>query len=347
MNSKKNFEVGKKFSVLDAFKAFFLLIVVMLSFSIVLTIVCEVIASVKNITTTELQKSTPFIVISQLLSGFIFIIFFIVYSRCVKVKGHAVIGDGQPISLLPISIAMVMAIICIFLLTPFFDLLDFAFKVPEEPVPLFELMQSSFPYFLFGVLLYAVLPAIGEELVFRGLILRGINSRFNGTVSIVLSAVLFALVHGSLQQTFYQLLMGIFLGYLAYVGGSVLYSVILHFLNNLLVLLFSCFDVVGYLSQRAIYYNIFSYIFPIMLFLLGMFLVVVLMWVLKYLRNKNFFRYIPKKKKKQMEETKEPELLGFKGMIKTFNYSEKMFILAGLGISFVIWLLNTISMFAG
>jgi len=85
-----------------------------------------------------------------------------------------------------------------------------------------------------------------------------------------------------------------------------------------------------------------------MLFLLGMFLIVVLMWVLKYLRNKNFFRYVPKKKKKKAEEEEEaPELLGFKGLVKSFNYSEKMFILAGLAISFVIWLINTISMFAG
>ena len=142
--------------------------------------------------------------------------------------------------------------------------------------------------------------------------------------------------------------MGILLGYLAYVGGSLVYSIILHFLNNLLVLLFGCFDIVGYLTERAIYYNIFSMIFPVMLFLLGMFLIVVLMWVLKYLRNKNFFRYVPKKKKKKMEEAAaiEEEKIGLKGMIKSFTYVEKLFVIGGLAIALLLWIVNTIAMFA-
>lgn len=349
MNSKKNFQIQKKFSVLDAFKVFFLLLITMIAFSIILHIVLEIVASAKDTTALELQKTAPYIIISQILSGLIFIVFFFVYNKCVKIKNSFAISDGEKISLLPISIAMVLSIICIFLLSPFFDLLDYLFKVPQDNVPLYDYMTTSFPYFMIGVLIYCLLPAIGEELIFRGIILRGLSSRFTGFVSILISSILFALVHGSLQQTFYQLLMGILLGFLAYVGGSVIYSMILHFINNVLVLLFGCFDIVGYLSERAVYYNIFSMIFPVMLFLLGMFLIVVLMWVLRYLRNKNFFRFVPKKKKKKEEDEEvvvEEQKLGFKGLIKSLSYSEKLFIIGGLAIAFVIWLSNTITMFA-
>lgn len=345
MNNKKNFQIEKKLSVLDAFKTFFLLVVVMIAFSVCLSVVAEIVASFKDMDSLELQKTPTFIIISQMLSGLIFITLFFVYNKRAKVKNKFATSDGQKISLLPISIAMVLAIICIFLLSPFFDLLDYWFRVPEEPVPMYDLMTTSFKYFMIGVLIYCLLPAIGEELIFRGIILRGLSSRFTGFVSILISSVLFCLVHGSLQQTFYQLLMGVILGILAYVGGSIVYSVILHFLNNLLVLLFSCFDIVGYLTEEAIYYNIFSMIFPIMLFLLGMFLVVVLMWVLKYLRNKNFFRYVDKKKK-GTEEVVEEEKVGIKGFIKTLTYPEKLFLISGGIISFIIWLINTISMFA-
>jgi hypothetical protein len=243
---------------------------------------------------------------------------------------------------------MVLAIICIFLLSPFFDLLDYLFKVPEYPLPLLDFVTSSFPAFMIGIILYAVIPAIGEELVFRGIILRSLGTKFNGFVTIFVSGLLFALVHGSLQQTFYQLLMGILLSYMAYVGGSLVYSIILHFINNTFVLLFGCFDIVGYLSQKAIYYNIFSMIFPVMLFLLGLFLIAVLMWVLKYLRNKNFFRYVPKKKKKtEVKELEVPVKVGFKGFVKEISYSEKMYLVGGLAIALLIWLVNTVSMFAG
>lgn len=347
MNSKKNFENNKNFSVLDTFRAFFLLIVIMIAFSLLFNVALEIIASVKDVDVKELRQTVPYGIVSSLLSGAIFIVFFFIYNKCIKVKNKFAISDGKPVSLLPISVSMVMAIICIFLLSPFFDLLDYLFKVPESPLPLFEFVTSSFSAFMIGVLLYAVIPAIGEELVFRGIILRGLNSKFNGVVSILISSVMFALVHGSLQQTFYQLLMGVLLGYMAHVGGSVVYSIILHFLNNVFVLLFGCFDIVGYLSQKAVYYNIFSMIFPVMLFLLGAFLLVVLMWVLKYLRNKNFFRYVSKKKKKELEQVEVPEKVGFKSIVKTLGSSEKMYLLAGVGIALLIWLINTVSMFAG
>ena len=68
-----------------------------------------------------------------------------------------------------------------------------------------------------------------------------IHSKYNGFVAVTVSTLLFVLMHGALQQTVYQLVMGIMLGYVACVGGSILYSIILHFLNNTFVLLFGCF----------------------------------------------------------------------------------------------------------
>ena len=42
----------------------------------------------------------------------------------------------------------------------------------------------------------------------------------------------------------------------------------------------------------------------------------------------------------------EEEKVGIKGFIKTFTYPEKLFLISGGIISFIIWLINTISMFA-
>jgi len=148
-------------------------------------------------------------------------------------------------------------------------------------------------------------------------------------------------------------MVGILLSYLAYVGGSVVYSIILHMLNNFLVLLFSCFDIVGYLSaESVVYYNVFSMIFPISIFLLGVVLVAILFWVLKYLRNKNFFRYDSKGKKKKVKASEmidlhAPEKIKLRHIWSNVNYVEKVFMLCSFVLVGLIWLINTISGFVG
>jgi hypothetical protein len=172
----------------------------------------------------------------------------------------------------------------------------------------------------------------------------------SGFVAVFFSSVLFVLMHGALQQTVYQLVMAIMLGYLACVGGSIVYSIILHFLNNALVVLFSCFDIVSYLSaENTIYYNVFSMIFPFCLFLLGVILVGILFWVLKYLRNKNFFRYESKTARK-LRKQKELELsnqkkLGLKDFWGNITQVEKLFMLISVALIGFLWLVNTINGF--
>jgi len=94
-----------------------------------------------------------------------------------------------------------------------------------------------------------------------------------------------------------------------------------------------------------LYYNIFSLVFPICIFLLGIGLVGILFWVLKYLRTKNFFRYEPKKKKSKKVENVEIEKLKFKDFWKNTAYNEKVYAITSIVLVGLIWLINTISGF--
>ncbi|MGN0961071.1 MAG: lysostaphin resistance A-like protein [Christensenellales bacterium] len=359
MNKKKLSKFNNQYEVADAFRFFFFLIITVFLVSFVYNIVLNIIASIKGITFEALYNSDLVQVITNCLSPVTFIIFFLVYNSVRKIKYTDAFGDGQKISLLPISVAIVLAIIAIFLFTPFMNLIDYFFETcgyaPDDTIPLTDKMQSSGAFFLLGLVIYALLPAIAEELVFRGVIQKSLLSRFNGFVAIFFSSLLFVLMHGSLQQTFYQLVMAILLGYLACVGGSILYSIILHFLNNALVLVFSCFDIIGYLNpDNTIYYNAFSMIFPICIFLLGVVLVGILFWVLKYLRNKNFFRESsnenPPSKTKVLEpkikvELTETKKFGLKDMWKNMTQLERIFMLASLILIGSVWIVNTINGF--
>lgn len=86
----------------------------------------------------------------------------------------------------------------------------------------------------FSMFLYAsVLAPIWEELLFRGYVLRTLRP-FGKRFAVWGSAILFGLFHGNLLQTPYAVLMGLLLGYVT-VEYSILWSILLHMFNNLVL----------------------------------------------------------------------------------------------------------------
>jgi len=79
---------------------------------------------------------------------------------------------------------------------------------------------------------FALLPAICEELAFRGFILSGFSRNGRTGVAIVFSALLFGVMHMIPQQVFNAFLLGMVLGLLALRSGSILPGVLFHFVNN-------------------------------------------------------------------------------------------------------------------
>lgn len=82
-----------------------------------------------------------------------------------------------------------------------------------------------------NLLLLAAVPAICEEVIFRGLIMHGYKVKNPGK-AIVISALLFALFHFNLNQFVYAFLLGIIFGILAYATGTVMTPIIAHFTFN-------------------------------------------------------------------------------------------------------------------
>lgn len=82
-----------------------------------------------------------------------------------------------------------------------------------------------------AVLSIAVLPAILEEVVVRGIVMQPLR-RFGDKFAIVASALIFGIMHGNMVQIPYTIVAGLFMGYLAIATGSLWPSIILHFINN-------------------------------------------------------------------------------------------------------------------
>ncbi|MEX2233473.1 MAG: CPBP family intramembrane glutamic endopeptidase [Cyclobacteriaceae bacterium] len=86
---------------------------------------------------------------------------------------------------------------------------------------------------VFALIIIAILPAIGEEIVFRGLIQ---NELYRGTknihVSIWFAAFLFSAIHFQFFGFIPRLLLGALFGYLYYWSGNLMLAIVAHFVNN-------------------------------------------------------------------------------------------------------------------
>jgi sodium transport system permease protein len=82
------------------------------------------------------------------------------------------------------------------------------------------------------ILVLALVPAICEELAFRGFIFAGLLHNNGRLRAVVVTAVLFGLSHGILQQSLAAMVMGLLLGWVTLRTGSIFPSLIIHFLNN-------------------------------------------------------------------------------------------------------------------
>jgi sodium transport system permease protein len=83
-----------------------------------------------------------------------------------------------------------------------------------------------------AILAIAIVPAICEELLFRGVLLRALATRFVPAATIAISAIVFAAYHLSLLQLVPTLSLGLILGLLAIRARSAIPTMLAHLLNN-------------------------------------------------------------------------------------------------------------------
>jgi sodium transport system permease protein len=80
--------------------------------------------------------------------------------------------------------------------------------------------------------LMALVPAVCEELAFRGFILSGLRHMGSKWGAIVISSLLFGVTHGILQQSISAVLVGIVIGYVVVQTGSLLPGIVFHLVYN-------------------------------------------------------------------------------------------------------------------
>lgn len=115
-----------------------------------------------------------------------------------------------------------------------FLLLFILIGIFEEYVPLPNLFKwMNIDFTTPSTIIAAVIVApIGEEIIFRGMITKLLLEEYRPTKAILISALIFGIIHFNPAQIPGAFIIGILFGWLYYRTGSIIPGIVLHFINN-------------------------------------------------------------------------------------------------------------------
>jgi hypothetical protein len=90
----------------------------------------------------------------------------------------------------------------------------------------------SLPEFFFVLTTVALMPAIAEEFLFRGLVQQSVSEPLGRRWGAVVAGLLFGFYHLNPFSIVPLVCLGVFFGYIMYRSGSLLLAVVAHFVNN-------------------------------------------------------------------------------------------------------------------
>ncbi|MEZ6089072.1 MAG: type II CAAX endopeptidase family protein [Pirellulaceae bacterium] len=143
---------------------------------------------------------------------------------------------------LPQRGAMLTALVLGFTLHPLYtqfgSLIQYFWPIsPVAQEAMAPLMQSIMQQpLLLIIVVMALIPAVCEELAFRGFIFGGLARNHGGLRAVLVTALMFGFSHAVFQQSVTATAMGCVIGWIALRTGSVLPGIVLHVTNNALTL---------------------------------------------------------------------------------------------------------------
>lgn len=207
----------------------------------VISVIClQLIASSINIPSVFYEQLFHITLpLSFLVGGVLAIFFLLIYAKTkwIDIADHI----WKPTSLAVIFLSIILYI----LMLPFAEFLGS--MVPTEGIPFLEKLykgmsetfEMMFNYKIAGFITICILAPILEEIIFRGIILRGILQNGNSPViAIIISSLLFGIAHLNPWQFFGAGFLGAIFGFVYYRTKSLWLCIFLHALNNTLAFIF-------------------------------------------------------------------------------------------------------------
>ena len=162
--------------------------------------------------------------------------------------------------------SLLLAIAIMLLINPFISFIyewNKSFNIPDwmlvfddnaEKITNSFLKMNTLGDLFFNLLVIAIIPAIGEELLFRGYLQQKMTQWLGKPhMAIIITAILFSAIHMQFQGFLPRFALGLVLGYLFYWSGSLWLPIIAHLLNNAMAVTFAypTFSDYAYLTENT------------------------------------------------------------------------------------------------
>jgi len=162
---------------------------------------------------------------------------------------------------------LLLDIAIILLINPFISFIyewNMSFNIPDwmlvfddnaEKITKYFLRMNTLGDLFFNLLVIAIIPAIGEELLFRGYLQQKMCQWLGKPhVAIIITAILFSAFHMQFQGFLPRFALGLVLGYLFYWSDSLWLPIIAHLLNNAMAVTFAYpkFSDYAYLTENTV-----------------------------------------------------------------------------------------------
>lgn len=236
-------EKRKNYTPLDGGKmyAFWLLASLILSFSI--SIILMILAKVNGDDTSVLTQNIGFQFCYSVILYVVVFTIFILFHRKNNIDLMSATRLNRKPNIKTLIVCFALGLVFVLLTSPIINCWVWALQTLNVKAPSDFVLNSVWEY-IGALFIVALLPAVMEELLFRGVILNSLR-KLGKWSAILISATAFALMHGNLFQLPYTFGFGILLGYIAFETGSLLPTMLIHFISNAQVLTFAFFKIGG------------------------------------------------------------------------------------------------------
>ena len=353
MKSKIDYQKRSNiYSPSDSSIAFILALIVPSILMFVVAIICMEITGLPMASNDESVKTFAntykigYILICALIPQIAFLFAFIFVSERKKVNYKTANQVNFKLNIWVLLLVVLIGIIALYGFSPLTAMIDHVTSGWGYKSSTANIDVSNFWNF-FGTIFYiALIPAICEELIFRGIITNGFK-KYGTVIAVVLSAVLFALVHQNLQQLLYQLFLGGVMAYIAIKTGSIVYTMILHFFNNF-VILFVAF-LTGDNQTVPEYNNAWSVIYPILLAILAIACVIgLLVLVNLILKRKKSVEIVAETEEESKEQVTKNKFDEFTVRADAQSkFYKNGFVVCALVMGVVFWIFSVVLSFVG
>ncbi len=194
--------------------------------------------------------SIPYMLLTQI----VFLSIWLIYHPSAKISYSASKISFKHANYKTILISILIGIICvlgfIWLIEGCFGRL-FSMIKPDYYSP--ELPLYNVGWLFLNLLILGIIPAICEELLFRGIIFGGLRKNYPAWISVLLTGLLFALMHQNILQFIYPFILGCVLSIVMEKTGNLLYPILIHAFNNFTTIIISYIFITCKVDAKSVF----------------------------------------------------------------------------------------------